>query len=340
MVSIKDISKMTGFSVTTVSRALNDHDDVNEETKRKIKNMAKKVGYSPNVLAKSLVSKKSNTFGFITSNFSSTSVLDSFSFKLFMLCVGVANELGYEVVLIHANTHMHRAKNFSQIISERNLSGAIIQGFNTDDPICDEARESDIPSVFIDIEEVSPTTTYVSSNIKNAVAIGLDFLYSKGHQQIGFIQGAYQSRITKVWVQEVNDYLKNNPQKFEKVTFLEGGYKLDTTKEIVKNYYQSHREVHPTALFIASDVMAIGAMEALRELGMNIPRDVSVLGYDGINFSAHLTPPLTTIGQDYYGIAKNALHALLGLMESKSVDPIILDVNLIQRDTVGARNDR
>lgn len=339
MVSIKDISKMTGFSVTTVSRALNNHDDVSVETKKKIQNMAKKLGYSPNVLAKGLVNKNSNTFGFITSNFSSTSVLDSFSFKLFMLCVTSANELGYEIVLIHANTHMHRSKNFSQIISERNLSGAIIQGFNTDDPICDEARESNVPVVFIDIEESSDTTTYVSSNITQAVAIGFSYLFSKGHKNIAFIQGARQSRITKRWIQEVKRYMEKVPQKMDDLLFLEGGYKLDITKDVVANYYRSHKENYPTALFIVSDVMAIGALEALRELEIDVPKDVSILGYDGINFSAHLTPALTTIGQDYQGIAESAVNALLQMMAEKIVEPIILDVNLIERETVGKKYD-
>lgn len=339
MVSIKDISKLTGYSVTTVSRALNNHHDVSEETKKKIQNMAKKMGYSPNILAQSLVSKKSNTFGFITSNFSSTSVLDSYSFKLFMLCVGVANEFGYEVVLIHADAHMHRLKNFSQIISERNLSGAIIQGFNTDDPICDEARESDVPTVFIDIEEYSDTTTYVTSNIKGAVEIGFSYLLSKGHKNVGFIQGAHQSRITKRWVGEVNEYLEQHSESFDEVLFLEGGYKLERTKDLVSNFYQSHKDDHPTALFIVSDVMAIGAMEALRDLGISVPKEVSILGYDGINFSAHLNPALTTIGQDYLGIAQSALQALLTLMKGHPVAPLILDVHLIERETVGQRND-
>lgn len=339
MVNIKDISKLTGFSVTTVSRALNNHDDVSQETKKKIQSMAKKVGYSPNVLAKSLVNRNSNTFGFITSNFSSTSVLDSFSFKLFMLCVNIANENGYEIVLIHSNTHMHRSKNFSQIISERNLSGAIIQGFNTDDPICDEARESDVPVVFIDIEEESDTTTYVSSDINQAVEVGFAYLFEKGHKKIAFIEGANQSRITKRWQREIDGYYSQHANQFEELVILEGGYKLDLTKKVIQNYYEQNRTNYPTALFAASDVMAIGAMEGLRDCQLEIPTDVSVLGYDGINFSAHLNPALTTIGQDYQKIASSAINALLDLMRSNRVKPIILDVNLIERETVGSRYD-
>lgn len=339
MVSIKDIAKLTGFSVTTVSRALNNHDDVSEQTKAIIHKVAKENNYAPNILAKSLVNKHSKTFGFITSNFSATALMDSFSFKVFMNCVNRANELGYEIVLIHYKASIHNMKSFDQIISERNLEGAIIQGFDENDPFCQEATMSSIPVVFIDIEKNNESTTYVSSDIKKAVEIGFSYLLDLGHESFCFIHGTQESWITNKWLFEVNRFRKENDTKFKKFILLNGAYALEPTRNSIKKIYSKKENHHLTAIFATSDVMAIGAMKGLVDCGLTIPNDISILGYDNIVLAEYVTPTLTTISQNLEGVASKSVDYLFELTKGKKVEPGILDVALVKRESVGVKND-
>lgn len=339
MVSIKDIAKLTGFSVTTVSRALNDHDDVSKQTKEIIQKVAIENNYSPNILAKSLVNKNSKTFGFITSNFSATSLMDSFAFRIFMNCVNRANELGYEVILIHYKASIHNMKSFNQIISERNLEGAIIQGFDENDPFCQEATMSSIPAVFIDIEKNNETTTYVSSDIKKAVEIGFSYLLELGHESFCFIHGTQESWITNKWLFEVDCFRKKNASKFKKFMLLNGAYASESTRKSIKEIYSEKENHQLTAIFATSDVMAIGAMKGIVDCGLTVPKDISILGYDNIVLAEYVMPTLTTISQDLEGVASKSVDYLFKLTRGENVSPGILDVELVKRESVGAKND-
>ncbi|MGM0123450.1 LacI family transcriptional regulator [Enterococcus sp. AZ194] len=335
MVSIKDIAKLTGFSVTTVSRALNNHSDVNQHTKEIIQKAARENNYSPNILAKSLVNKNSKTFGFITSNFSATGLMDSVSFKLFMNCVFRANELGYEIVLIHYQATMYSQKTFTQIISERNLEGAIVQGFDEDAPLCAEAAKSSIPTVFIDIEQINESTSYVGSDVKKAAELGLSYLLAKGHESICFIHGTQGSWVTQKWLLEVNNFRKRNTSKIKNFYLLDGGYSLEIAKKSTKEFYTTTDSKKVTAIFAASDVMGIGAMKGLKECGVEVPQDVSLLGYDNILLAEYFTPALTTISQNLEGVARQSIDHLLELKNGQRVGPGILDVTLVERESVG-----
>ena len=339
MVSIKDIAKLTGFSVTTVSRALNNHDDVSKQTKELIHKVANENNYAPNILAKSLVNKHSKTFGFITSNFSATTVMDSFAFRVFMNCVNRANELGYEVVLIHYKASIHNMKSFNQLISERNLEGAIIQGFDENDPFCQEATVSSIPTVFIDVEKNNDSTTYVSSDIKKAVEIGFSYLLSLGHDSFCFIHGTQESWITNKWLLEVEHFRKENASKIENFVLLNGEYASETTRKKIKEMYSKKENQQFTAIFATSDVMAIGAMKGIVDCGLTVPKDISILGYDNIVLAEYITPTLTTISQNLAGVASKSVDFLFELTKGKKVKPDILDVELVKRESVGVKND-
>lgn len=108
MATIKDIAKATGFSITTVSRALNNYYDVNEGTRQLIKETANKMGYTPNIIAQSLVQKRSYTIGFIVSNLTPSSIIDNFAFNIFMGSCAEADNQAYEVILIQANSVLKR----------------------------------------------------------------------------------------------------------------------------------------------------------------------------------------------------------------------------------------
>lgn len=333
MVSIKDISKVSGFSVTTVSRALNDFDDVSPKTKRYIKKVANDLHYSPNKLARSLVNQKSKTFGFITNDFSSSSPLDNFSFNVFMDALDYANENDYDVIWIQHRGGEETNKTFNQVIAERNLAGAIIQGFDADDPFCEEASQSDTPTVFIDMALRGPKTTYIALDVNGAVKQGMSLLSEQGYQRLGFLYGSERSWITREWLKAVKKYMHYNPNQFKSVSYLSGDYNLDKSRQVVDQFLKNQSQNSKTAIFASTDVMAIGALKAINRLKLSIPSKIGVLGVDNIALGRFVTPELTTLGQDLNLISKQAIESLMSLPQ-KNVAPILNAPRLIRRETI------
>ncbi|WP_125604904.1 LacI family DNA-binding transcriptional regulator [Lapidilactobacillus bayanensis] len=336
MITLKDIARLSGYSVTTVSRALNGHSDVNDDTKKHIKRIAEKYGYSPNILAQGLVSKDSKTFGFITSNFGQTSPMENFTFPLFMKSIEEANLLGYEIVMIHYNSQVHRTKTYQQLISERNLSGAIVQGFDKDDELCQQALKSDIPTVFIDIGLSNETTGYVVSDIAHAADLGMRFLLQCSYQNLLFIYGSNESWVTGQWKKGVNQALEKYRDSFASVELMSSDYTMSTTQMMVQDQYSKLKKDR-LAVFAASDVMAIGAMRTLQEKGLNIPEDVGILGYDGMTVAQYVSPALTTIAQSPQKLGAQAIRLLIELASHKTTafphSYHNVDVELIVRDS-------
>lgn len=338
MITLKDIAKLSGYSVTTVSRALNDYSDVNEETRQYIQNIANQQGYAPNVLAKGLVRKDSKTFGFITSYFSpkKSPVIDNFTFTLFIRAIEKANTLGYDIVLIHYNNKLQKNKTFKQLIAERNLSGAIIQGFDRDDELCQDALNSKVPTAFIDMGLYNESSCYIVSNIREAAQKGFEYLIGCGYTNILFVFGSEKSWITDQWKVAVDEAIKHYQEDIESINFLSGNYVLEETIELItKNKKLVQKE--KLAIFCASDLMAIGVIKGLEKLNIKVPDQVGVLGFDGVPISQYITPSLSTIAQNPEEISARAVELLLEIVENKKQNTDCnfkeVDVELIVRES-------
>lgn len=337
MVTIRDIAKLSGFSVTTVSRALNDHDDVSQETKMKIREIANREGYAPNVLAQGLVSRDSKTFGFITSTAGGSSPMDNFTFVLFMKSLQQANLLGYDIVMIYYNAEIHRDKSFKQFIGERNLTGAILQGFDADDPLCMQALASNVPTVFIDIGLANQTSGYVVSDIEKAADLGFKYLLEDcGYRHLLFVHGSLESWVTTKWLQAVAHAKEKYQHHLTSFQMINGHYLLPEAQVAIEKH---HELLLPKkmAIFCASDLMGVGVMRGLNKLGYQVPDDFSVLGYDGTDVSQYVTPALSTVTQHPGELGAQAVNLLIelknGNQEVNSQSYRDITVDLLVRDS-------
>lgn len=333
MATIKDVSRKSGFSVTTVSRALNDHDDVNEETKKKIREVALELDYVPNINAKSLVQKKSSTIGFIVEDLSTLSILDNFALRIFMGSSDCANDNMYEVILIQINSKLQQNKSFSHIIRERNLDGAILQGFSKESDFCQDAFNSDVPVVFIDIPLENKTSTYVGSDINQSLNTAFDYLREKGHSEIGFVHGYSRAHITDLWKKAYNNYVIDNNVNHPDSYTLDGEYSSSVSLRKGIKYLEDNPNI--TAVFCTSDIMAIGLIQAAHHLNKRVPEDISVLGFDNIILSQYFSPAITTISQDPYLFGKYAFESLLLIINGNdNFIPVIVETSIQERESV------
>ncbi|AUO10681.1 LacI family DNA-binding transcriptional regulator [Priestia megaterium] len=338
MTTIKDIARVAGVSVTTVSRALNGYSDVNEKTRQKIAAVAKELNYSPNTLARGLVMQKSKTIGLLVSGISRESVKDNFTFEVLCGVNERASTLGYDLILFNTNTMMQREKTYTQLCRERRVDGAIIQGIKKEDPYLKEVVESDIPCVLVDIPVHSNSVGYVTTDNALGAKKAVEHLASLGHKHIGMINGHEDAFVSQERLNGYREALKECGLSFRSEWVVSGDFEEKKAEKAAREFLNRHKEV--TAIFCASDLMALGALKACKELGLHVPKDISIVGYDNIVLASYSSPNLTTVGQEVYQIGYQAADLLIEMLEGKETNTKrYLDTKLIIREST-AKNHK
>jgi DNA-binding LacI/PurR family transcriptional regulator len=332
MATIRDVAKKAGVSVTTVSRALNGYSDVNEKTRERIKEIAKELKYSPNLLARSLVMKKTKTIGLLVSGLQIEGSKDNFTYEVLCGVNDSAGKLGYELVLLSTDSEKQQEKTYSQLCQERKVEGVILQGMKTDDPYLEEVLDSNIPSILIDIpvegENVGYVTTDNAAGAKNAV----NHLLELGHRNIAMINGHSKASVSKERLQGYQSALAEHSIPFSPEYVADGAFFEKTAEQEAARLLENYPEI--TALFCASDLMAMGAIRAAKKLGKRLPEELSIVGFDNIILSDYCTPALTTIAQDRYQLGVEATILLTNMLEGKKeTNKKILKTSLIQRES-------
>ena len=338
MTTIKDIARVAGVSVTTVSRALNGYSDVNEKTRQKIAAVARELNYSPNTLARGLVMQKSKTIGLLVSGISRESVKDNFTFEVLCGVNERASTLGYDLILFNTNTMMQREKTYTQLCRERRVDGAIIQGIKKEDPYLKEVVESDIPCVLVDIPVHSNSVGYVTTDNALGAKKAVEHLASLGHKHIGMINGHEDAFVSQERLNGYREALKECGLSFRSEWVVSGNFEEKKAEKAVRELINRHKEV--TAIFCASDLMALGALKACKELGLHVPKEMSIVGYDNIVLASYSSPNLTTVGQEVYQIGYEAADLLIEMLEGKETNmKRYLDTKLIIRESTAKNHN-
>jgi len=333
--TLKDISKATGFSITTVSRALNDYDDVNEETKQLINSTAQKLNYSPNINAQNLVMQKSKTIGIIVSSLTREGAKNNLVFETLCGVYDTLEALDYEFILLSTSSTKQKNQTFGQICSQKQLAGAIIQGLKIGDPYLEEAKNSSIPCILIDIPVTGETMNYVTSNQQDSVKSAIKYLHRLSHRCIAYVNGTRDAHVSNERKQGYEQALIEIGLEAKPEYIIQGDFDEDIAKKNITPFLINHSEV--TAIVCASDVMALGVMQAAKSLGIKVPDQLSIIGFDNILLTKYITPSLTTIAQSPYEMATAAAKLLIDLIEapdSKKM-PKIIQNELIIRESTG-----
>ena len=332
IVTIRDVAKKSGYSITTVSRALNGFDDVNEETRKKIMAVAKELNYKPNRVARSLVSKTVNTIGLFVlgrSSFQQGFISDIVS--------GLIDEAsGYDFdLLIFGTQSLKIGLPFHQFCHQRGVGGAVITGLKITDPIIAELETGEFPTVLIDVPINGAKATYVTFDNQEGMIKAIAHLYQLGHRKMGFINGHQEAWVCRERLAGYRRGLAKYGLPYQEEYVFNG----DFTKESGRKGARILKERNPelTAFLVASDLMAVGVLEELTALGFGIPEDLSVIGFDDQTFAAHTSPALTTIRQDEYRLGKSAAQTIIKLINIPDFTPQVetLNTSLVVRGSTG-----
>ncbi|MCM1254180.1 MAG: LacI family transcriptional regulator [Clostridium sp.] len=311
MVSMKDISAICGVSVATVSKALNNHRDIGEETKARIKQTAKEMGYFPNSAAKALKTHRSYNIGvlFVDDDMSGLTH-DYFAYVLDSL-KSTAEAKGYDITFINACKTRPNKMSYLEHSKYRGFDGVVIACTDFLSPEVLELVQSDIPVVTID-HLFHNVSAVMSDNVKGIRDL-LHYIYGKGHRKIAYIHGkdssVAKSRLTSFY-KTASELGLDIPDEY----IIEASYRdtraaYDGTKRLLD------LEEPPTCILYPDDFACFGGINAINERGLRIPDDISVAGYDGIRIARHIEPALTTVKQDTKALGQKAAEKLISLIE-------------------------
>lgn len=331
MITIYDIARQTGYSPTTVSKVFNGYTDVSQKTRRIILDTAAELGYVPNANARSLTTKRSWTIGMLFVEPRGSGIRHPYFGGVIDGFKQVATSKGYDLMFISKDIG-GRQSGYLEHCKIRGVDGIIVILPDHSDPYFHELMDSSIPMVMLD--QHSPSHSTVSSdNIKGGIT-AVEYLYSLGHRRIAHISGGlstfagekrhqgYQMALNKLGIAVRPEYVAEGPFDYS----MESGY--EAMKQLLA------LEELPTAVFAAGDNLAVGAIQAIRERGLRVPEDISIMGFDDIEMAQFLTPALTTIRQDTRLLGSRAAELLIGSIEGEhEVQCEILPTELIIRDT-------
>ena len=318
--TIKDIAKICGVGVSTVSRAINNHPDINPETKEKIMNTIKEYGYVPNNSARNLKRVDAKAIAVLVKGIS-----NPFFANMIKVIEKECKKKHYYMELSHIESDEDEVDAALKVVKEKRLRGIIFLGglFSHSD---EKLRKLTVPFVFSTAGSIPENISKkLYSNIcvddrKESARI-VDYLIGLGHEKIAMIVAEpNEQSIGKLRLDGYYEALQAhgiaiNPNLVYQTTNEVGHFSMENGYRTTKRLIESGEEF--TAVYAMADVLAIGAIRALLESGLRVPEDVSVAGYDGIDVSGYISPSLTTIRQPVEDMAKNTVKLLFDIIAGK-----------------------
>lgn len=329
MGTIYDLAKITGFSITTVSKALNNYKDVSEKTRAKILQAAAEMDYLPNAHAQSLSTKKSWAIGVMFSEANEVGMKHPFFNGIIESFRHATEEHGYDLIFASRNLR-NRDMSYLEHFKHRAVDGIVVICSDRMDEQVQELMQSDIPIVVVDMDSANCSVVY-SDNTEGA-RMAVNYLYELGHRHIAHIAGDSSIDAGAARVKGYELAMQTLDLPIQPGYLVNAGFfSVEEGKQAMEKLLQLASP--PTAVFVAGDQMAIGAIEAAHEHGLRVPEDISIIGYDDIEMIKYITPKLTTIRQDTDEIGEAAAELLIEQMTAKErrTERRVIPVTLIER---------
>ena len=332
VVSLKDISARCGVSVATVSKALNNQQDISIETRERIQSVAAEMGYMANAAARMLKTNRSYNIGVLFVDRRSSGLAHEF-FSTVLDSVRVeAERKGYDITFINENVG-HQKSSYLQHCLYRGVDGVVIASVDFEDPMVVELVSSDLPVVTID-HLFNNRIAILSDNLRGMEEL-TGYVLSKGHRKLAFLHGeettVTKNRLTGFYraCESAGVTIRENFVRLSDYHDSESCYRL--TKELLS------APDRPTCIFFPDDFSCIGGLNAIHDAGLRVPDDISVCGYDGIALSQILSPKLTTWKQNTGELGTLAASCLIDLIEHPKtalIDRRIVSGSLLEGETV------
>ncbi len=331
---------MLDVSAMTVSRALNDRDNVDEKTKQRIREKAKSMGYTPNRVAKSLVSRKTHTIGVVIPE-----ITHAFFPEVVRGIEEVVYNSGYQLFLTNANEQFEREKEAIETLRAQRVDGLLVSSSLTreDYAFYKKIIEGGAKVVFFDrcIENIGASCVSVNDR-ESSQKITEHLILEHNYSKIAHLSGPQKVSIGRERLQGFLDAMNAQDIPINKDWIVQAGFREDTGYEAMWNLLQDHADNLPEAVVALNDPTAIGAIDAIQEFGLSVPEDIAIVGFTDDIRSSLLDPPLTTVHQPAYEIGEKAAEKLIQTIEEEDpeVEKIEVPTRLQIRSSCGCSSDQ
>lgn len=333
--TIEDVAKAAGVSITTVSRVINSNYPVKKETKERVQRVIDSMNYRPNPLARGLINKKTNTIGVEIpgmTNMFFTEVLQGIETDI--------KRRGYDIFVTSTEGDASMEKNCTRKLTEKLVDGIIVIDPQTENMKSGyfEKAASQMPFVFVNGYHENINANFVISSEEKGTRQALESIISCGHTKIAFLRGgtSHSYELKESIYREFMKSIKEEPI----IIFAEEGNSIDVVENTSKKIQELSKKYNYgkdiTAFFACNDLMAVGIMNGLNALGISVPKDVSIVGFDNIILSQMTVPKLTTVDQNMRLLGKRAAEMIMNLIDTKLLynNWKYVDTFLVPRDSL------
>jgi DNA-binding LacI/PurR family transcriptional regulator len=333
-VTIKEVAQLAGVSPSTVSRVISNNPKISSTTRKRVRDAMIQLDYHPNIMAKSLVSKSTQTIGLVLPYSSDNLFINPFFSEVLRGMLAYANNKNYDLLLSSARNQSEELEAINRMVLGRRVDGVVLMSPNRDDGIVKKLMEYNFPFVLLGRSLEYPEVLSVNNdNIKASFDL-TNFLLSQGHHKIGIVTGKPELVVSIDRFQGFKNALQKagcvlNPDWIISAEMLEqNGYH---TISMVMN-----AEDRPTAILVIDDVIAISLIRELVEAGFQIPRDISIVGFNNIYMSEMSNPPITTVDVGIYQLGYQTVQHLIRKLSGKEQNlptQVIVPHRLIIRES-------
>ncbi len=311
MVSLKDIAKACGVSIATVSKALNGYKDVGAEKREEISRVAKELGYLPNSSARALKTNRTYNLGILFSDEARSGLTHDYFNSILESFKVTAESKGYDITFTSCNQVAGRKMSYLEHSLYRGLDGVVIACIDFEKEETQELIRGNLPIVTIDY--VYDDRISVVSDNKTGMTELVKFVCNNGHRKVAYVHGDNTS-VTRTrlscFYRVMAEYGVDVPDEYIK----EGSYRnVDVAAKLTRELLDLDEP--PTCIMYSDDLAAMGGMNVIRERGLSVPNDISIVGYDGNRLAEIVDPKLTTMKQDTTTIGRVAAEELIHLIE-------------------------
>lgn len=324
-VTMRIVAEEAGVSIKTVSRVVNNQGEIAEDTRHRVLAAIEKLGYRPSKIARALVTQRTDTIGLLVGD-----IANPYFSEVARGVMDAAQAQAYDVFIYNTDDVLEKRALYSLI--DHNVDGAIIYPTYENLEWLNEFSSPDQPMVMVNVTlEPHPGLGIVCSHIEEGANIATSYLIEQGHQTIGMIAGEVAPLNIIKRVTGYRKALEEHGYAFHEDLVILGEPQIQHGFEATKILFERFPQM--TAIVCYNDLLAMGALKRCKELGIRVPEDCAITGYDNVVFAALVDPPLTTIHVDKYEIGAQAANLLLDMLKEpqKTFPPIYVDTELIVR---------
>lgn len=331
-VTIKDVAKLAGVATSTVSRVIADSSRISEETKQVVREAMKQLGYHPNAIARSLVNKTTNTLAVVMPQSAEKALLNPFFSQALSGISSACHEEGYCILMSTGSTEEEQLQSIKNIVMSGRVDGVIILYSSVKNLVLEEVKEANFPLIVVGKPLESENVLFVDNDNVEAAFIVTEKLIKKGHKKIGLLSGYFDYVFSLDRLEGYRAALMENGLDFDRSLIEEAEFTKEDGYEKMKGMLS--KENKPTALVVTDDVMAFGAIEAIKEAKLSIPEDIEIISFNNVPLAEFCSPSLTSVDINASRLGFEAARVMIENIKGTAEEhKVMVPTKIVYRDT-------